>query len=174
MASSSLSPQQKMDAWHNGTRSTNVKACSDEKLLNYYKICRTSGYVIEAEELHREGLKRGIVFPDIPLSKIDLKSEKNLEYLTAYITEHKEDINGRSGKDLVKTPDLVNGIIYYSWDTNKLEKLRSKNYTGFIIDPVEKIIWNENSTDSLNAPINYVENLDDALWFIDYEVFNMM
>lgn len=173
MASSSLTAQQKMDAWHNGTRGLNISACGDDKLINYYKICRASGYITEATELKKEGDRRGLKFPDIPLSKIDTKSEKNLDYLKAYITEHKENAEGRSGKDLVMTPDLVNGILYFSWDTNKLDKLRSGNYTGFIIDPENKVIWDENSNDSLSAPINYVENLDDAIWFVDCEVFNM-
>ena len=36
MASSSLTAQQKMDAWHNRTRGLNISACGDDKLINYY------------------------------------------------------------------------------------------------------------------------------------------
>ena len=52
--------QEKMDAWHNGTRKQNVKNCSDDKLKAYYKICVDSGYDEEAEKLRREADSRGL------------------------------------------------------------------------------------------------------------------
>lgn len=52
--------QEKMDAWHNGTRKQNVKSCSDDKLKAYYKICVDSGYDEEAEKLRREADSRGL------------------------------------------------------------------------------------------------------------------
>lgn len=44
----------KMDAWHNGTRKQNVRACSDEKLKNYLQICINKGYDYEASILQSE------------------------------------------------------------------------------------------------------------------------
>lgn len=41
--------ESKMDAWHNGERRQNVKACSDEKLKAYYSICKNKGYKAEME-----------------------------------------------------------------------------------------------------------------------------
>lgn len=52
--------QEKMDAWHNGTRKQNVKNCSDAKLKGYYKICKASGYDEEAQKLKDEADSRGI------------------------------------------------------------------------------------------------------------------
>lgn len=52
--------QEKMDAWHNGTRKQNVKSCSDDKLKAYYKICVDSGYDEEAEKLRSEADSRGL------------------------------------------------------------------------------------------------------------------
>lgn len=44
----------KMDAWHNGTRKQNVKACSDEKLKMNLEICLNKGYDSEAKQLQDE------------------------------------------------------------------------------------------------------------------------
>lgn len=44
----------KMDAWHNGTRKQNVKACSDEKLRMNLQICLDKGYTREAKILQNE------------------------------------------------------------------------------------------------------------------------
>lgn len=52
--------QEKMDAWHNGTRKQNVKSCSDDKLKAYYKICVDSGYDEEAEKLRSEADSRSL------------------------------------------------------------------------------------------------------------------
>lgn len=52
--------QEKMDAWHNGTRKQNLKTCSDDKLKAYYKICIDSGYDEEAEKLRSEADSRGL------------------------------------------------------------------------------------------------------------------
>ena len=52
--SSKLEAEAKMDAWHNGTRKQNVKACSDDKLKMYLEICLNKGYSKEAEILQNE------------------------------------------------------------------------------------------------------------------------
>lgn len=60
MASNKLTPEQKMEMWHNGERKQNVAACSDTKLERYYRICVERHYVSEAAQLAREMQRRGI------------------------------------------------------------------------------------------------------------------
>ena len=50
----------KMEKWHNGERRQNVKACSDDKLKAYYKICKANGYDDQANILKAEAENRGI------------------------------------------------------------------------------------------------------------------
>lgn len=52
---------EKMDAWHNGTRKQNLKNCSDAKLKMNYKICKDKGYDKEMKQIEDEASKRGIV-----------------------------------------------------------------------------------------------------------------
>lgn len=58
-----LTPQEKMDAWHNGERRENIKACGDAKLLMYRRICVESGYADEVDKIDAELDRRGIVPP---------------------------------------------------------------------------------------------------------------
>ena len=59
-----LTPEQKMDAWHNGTRRQNIKACKDEKLIMYLKICMDKGYQREVDIIEDELDKRGVDYRD--------------------------------------------------------------------------------------------------------------
>ena len=54
--------EQKMDAWHNGSRGLNIKACSDSKLELNWKICKAKGYNSEARQLEAEGRARGLAW----------------------------------------------------------------------------------------------------------------
>lgn len=163
MASSSLTAQEKMDAWHNGTRGLNVSACGDDKLLKYYEICLNSRYTKESAILESEINSRGL--------KVPITTDKKAINLVNYIINHPTDINGKCGKDLYTLKDNTTGRIYYTWDNKTLNELRVKNYEGFIIDLKNSVILDENSTNSLNVPINYETNYNDAIWFIDHEVF---
>jgi predicted HicB family RNase H-like nuclease len=49
-----LTSEEKMDRWHNGSRKENIKACSEEKLKEYRKICRAKGYAEEAKQINAE------------------------------------------------------------------------------------------------------------------------
>lgn len=49
----------KMDAWHNGNRKENLKACSDAKIICNYKYCERNGYTYEMRQLEREANRRG-------------------------------------------------------------------------------------------------------------------
>lgn len=52
-----LTPEEKMDRWHNGTRKENIKACNIDKLKEYRKICRAKGYTEQVKLINAE-LKR--------------------------------------------------------------------------------------------------------------------
>ena len=49
-----LTSEEKMDRWHNGSRKENIKACSEEKLKEYRKICRAKGYAEEVKQINAE------------------------------------------------------------------------------------------------------------------------
>ena len=53
----SLTPEEKMDRWHNGTCKENIKACNIDKLKEYRKICRAKGYAEQVKLINAE-LKR--------------------------------------------------------------------------------------------------------------------
>lgn len=52
-----LTPEEKMDRWHKGERRENIKACSDDKLKEYRKICKAKGYAEQVKLINIE-LKR--------------------------------------------------------------------------------------------------------------------
>ena len=57
---SSLTPEEKMQAWHYGDRKENIKACGDAKLQLYYDICMRKGYMAEAKVILEEAKNRGL------------------------------------------------------------------------------------------------------------------
>ena len=57
---SSLTPEEKMQAWHYGDRKENIKACGDAKLQLYYDICMRKGYIREAKAILEEAKNRGL------------------------------------------------------------------------------------------------------------------
>lgn len=57
---SGLTPVQKMQAFNNGTRKENVKACGDEKLINYYNICCSYNLTYAKRQLEIELARRGM------------------------------------------------------------------------------------------------------------------
>ena len=52
--SADLTPEEKMDAWHNGSRGFNIKAASAGKLRSNLKICKDKGYDSEAAQIRAE------------------------------------------------------------------------------------------------------------------------
>lgn len=55
-----LTPGEKMDAWHNGERDENIKACGADKLKKYKAICKAKGYDAEVAAIQAEIDKRGL------------------------------------------------------------------------------------------------------------------
>ena len=61
-----LSAEEKMELWHNGQRRENIKACSDKKLIDYYKICIDKAYVKEGSAIAGELKARGYTWSATP------------------------------------------------------------------------------------------------------------
>lgn len=59
-AADDLTPGEKMDAWHDGKRKENIKACDAEKLRQYKAICKAKGYDAEVAAIDAEIESRGL------------------------------------------------------------------------------------------------------------------
>ncbi|WQJ53774.1 MAG: hypothetical protein [Wendovervirus sonii] len=55
-----MTPSEKIDAWMNGERKENIKACSPDKLREYYKICKRKGFDEGMEEIENVAKSRNI------------------------------------------------------------------------------------------------------------------
>ena len=106
-----MDKQEKIDLWHSGKRRLNIRLCSDDKILEYYKICQDSGYFLEANKLRKDIIEyRDLIIPDIPLGTI--KDTVSYIDIYNYIKDYISDI-GDSGEDLfVLTQD---DYIYFDW-----------------------------------------------------------
>jgi hypothetical protein len=108
MEGKALTSEEKMDRWHNGKRKENIKACSDEKLAEYLKICRKKGYTEEIKLINaeRKARKAG--------SKKINESFDNAE-LTKMITEHGglksfKDVRGYDARGYESSYDLKTAV----------------------------------------------------------------
>ena len=71
---SGLSPVEKMRLFDIGQRRENVKACSDQKLKDYYKICSANGFRIAGAQILQELIARGLLTTFKPrLDEIELE-----------------------------------------------------------------------------------------------------
>lgn len=61
------SAKSNMDDWNVGKRKENVKACSDEKLIFYYKYCQSQKYEECCAKLEEEANRRGYTFTKLKL-----------------------------------------------------------------------------------------------------------
>ena len=87
--SDELTPGEKMDAWHNGERKENIKACDADKLKKYKAICKAKGYDAEVAAIQAEIDKRSL--------KESLNPEQyleNMDYLIdTYNSEYENDFD---------------------------------------------------------------------------------
>ena len=60
LAESSLTAEEKVDAWHNGTRRENYKAAGIPKLQSFLEIAKRKGYTEIVDILEAELEKRGV------------------------------------------------------------------------------------------------------------------
>ena len=106
-----LTPQEKMDAWHEGNRRENIKACGDRKLATYIKICKNSGYDKEANIIRQEFERRGI-----PKELYEDIEEDNKENKASWDTDfHRLDVaynhNFKQFEDMEEDKDALNDFI---------------------------------------------------------------
>ena len=147
----SFTQLEKMEKWHKGLRRQNVKACSDEKLIENYMICLEKGYVMEANALYREIVDRDLQdeVPEMIFSKVDGKLDA--------------DEIGDDGGDLFKI--VKNNCIYYSWGVN--DKNRIVDDYDCMIDKNENIIKmdpNDEETISLDDTLAVVNTINDTVF----------
>ena len=63
LTEASLSPEDKMDMWHDGERRENIKSCGDAKLYKYRDICERKNYDREVDLIDDELIRRGLTVP---------------------------------------------------------------------------------------------------------------
>lgn len=85
---SKLSPEDKMDAWHAGTRRENIGACGDAKLWKYKEICEYKGYANEVEIINKELQKRGLL-DDAEEDTLVLSNDDNFVSISSSIPQNK-------------------------------------------------------------------------------------
>lgn len=54
--------EHKMEAWHDGKRKENIKACKPEKLIMYWQICLDREFKDQLDALEEEANRRGWTF----------------------------------------------------------------------------------------------------------------
>lgn len=107
-----LTPQEKMDAWHEGKRRENIKACGDRKLASYINICKNKGYDKEVGLIRQEFKRRGV--PQELYEEVDI--EDNEEDTASWNTDfHKLDVaynhNFKQFEDMEEDKDALNDFI---------------------------------------------------------------
>jgi len=149
----------KMQSWHNGTRKQNIKACSDEKLEMYYKICCEKGYVLEANKLYRESVMRDLDFDPIEfIEEPDLKPEQ----LCQYIEEHMNEI-GDDGGDLFKFDEYQErGLVGYSWGMSNIHE--EEIYDCVIDFRARTVKFNFSIVSSFDDMREVIENINNELF----------
>lgn len=158
----SFTQLEKMEKWHKGLRRQNVKACSDEKLIENYMICLEKGYVMEANALYREIVDRDLQdeVPEMAFSEVDGKLDADA--ICKYIENHVNEI-GDDGGDLFKI--VKDNCIYYSWGTN--DETRIVDDYDCMIDKNENIIKmdpNDEETISLDDTIAVINAINDTVF----------
>lgn len=98
-----LTPEEKMDRWHNGTRRENIKACSEDKLKEYRKICKAKGYDAEVR----------IINAELKARKSAITESVSYDNLTqnGYIWMNKVVTNLNSCRNLLDAVIYNNGLV---------------------------------------------------------------
>lgn len=141
--SSNLSPVEKMRLFDIGQRRENIKACSTQKLKDYYKICQANGFRIAGAKILQEIIDRGLL--DTPrLDSINLEESDFTEHFAKEVYEDVDsliaDLNNVSANndpmidlynlnDRQKTQLMVDYVLYLIWaivlkvEKSKIDKL---------------------------------------------------
>ena len=98
-----LTPEEKMDRWHNGIRRENIKACSEDKLKEYRKICKAKGYDAEVR----------IINAELKARKSAITESVSYDNLTqnGYIWMNKVVTNLNSCRNLLDAVMYNNGLV---------------------------------------------------------------
>ena len=119
-----MTSEQKIDAWHDGTRIVNMNACSLEKLLDYYIWCIRKGYVFIASVLRDKIIdKRSVCFnfPELQVCE-PLSVDDFMRFAATYRDYYKKEDNNSfllyNCAD--KTYYLVDEIIEYTYKGKKI------------------------------------------------------
>lgn len=151
--SSNLSPIEKMRLFDTGQRKENIKACSAQKLKDYYKICQANGFRIAGAKILQEIIDRGIL--DKP--RLD---EINLEK-SDFTKEHAKEVYENIDQLII---DLTNTVLYRDQDIN-LNELEFKQKQQLMVDFIIYLIWAivlVSDKDKVNKILNLCINLPIA------------
>lgn len=116
-----------MTRWHNGDTFVNIPTCSNDKLQVYYDVCCEIGYILEANRIQSEAIKRNFNLQDNYdiLKKIPPLTSREI---TLYIIQH-------ISKDHLRGEDLyiseINDITYFSWNECEFSEI-TKLYNAAI------------------------------------------
>lgn len=173
MAKKKLTDQEKMDAWYNRTRRVNYSLCSDQKLLEYFKICNESGYFLQSVKLRKEIHKRDIYNNYGDDDTYEIISMEMGKIPSSYYQNHSsEDIT----KDLIT---YLNAYVSHEGDSVyncklKIGKKGSLIYYGYeadnpeiVINTDQKLIIDQWSQET----VIYTKDLEKALNMIKNSLF---
>lgn len=158
-----LTPEEKMDLWHDGKRRENIKACGDRKLVKYRHICLQNGYDKEVEIIEKELEKRGI--PKELYESMDTREDDEPKRASWDTDFHRLDVEYNHNFKQFKDMEKESGVIRDFIDDLKAS---GKDYDIYEhhSDPGCTIFFNESLTKSLTEDEDNEE--DDTDFFAPY------
>lgn len=129
--SSNLTALEKMQLFDSGQRNENLKACSDQKIRDYFKICVDNKLLVAGQKLFDEAVRRGLVKKaDVCLSTITLEKS---DFLESMAKEVFNDID-----KLIKKLERINRNEDQNIDISNLSTTQA---TQLMVDYVVYLIW---------------------------------
>ena len=119
---SSLTPYEKMDLFNKGQRRENVKACGDQKLFDYRRICQQYGFTSALRQIEAEMISRGLINPQ-PAQQPKPQPQKEQIVLTptdfhtadALFIRDNQDTNTIIKNAMATTGSIKHAIISLIW-----------------------------------------------------------
>lgn len=128
---SNLSPTEKMRLFNAGQRRENIKACSDQKLKDYYNICVQNGFKNAENQIMSELIARGLVSArPIRLDDITLDESDFTEHYAKEIYTNTDQV----------IVDLTNIMLNKDPDID-IFSLNTKQRTQLMVDCIVYLIW---------------------------------
>ena len=119
LAESSLTSEEKVDAWHNGTRRENYRAAGLPKLTDFYNIAERKGYTDIVKIIEGEFARRGLEVP----SSTETKEPTTMDWDNLLIEADKllEELCAKSGNaDWDDSDGYWSAEEGYQWTMRKL------------------------------------------------------